>query len=152
MGRSLAWRTDEQLYDAVRHQLETDIGERARDIAIIAHDGVVTLTGFADSYAAKLAVDESVRRVHGARAIANDVEVRTGDAPTDPEIATAAVQALATQPRLRDHVTVTVRHGFVTIEGAVADLSQKESAGAALAGLAGVRALANLIQVAGAAK
>jgi osmotically-inducible protein OsmY len=75
MGTSLAWRTDDQLHDAVRRQLDEDSAIRAQDIAVVAREGVVTLTGFADSYAAKIAAEAAVKSVRGVRAVANDIEV-----------------------------------------------------------------------------
>ena len=87
MGTSLSWRTDSQLYDAVRRQLDDDPEIRARDIAVIASDGVITLTGFVDSYAEKIAAEQTVKRVRGVRAVANDVNVKVRDQRTDTEIA-----------------------------------------------------------------
>ena len=52
---------------------------------------MVTLTGFADSYAEKIDAEAAVKRVRGVRAVANDIEVRLLDERTDPEIAREAV-------------------------------------------------------------
>jgi BON domain len=41
------------------------------------HDGVVTLIGTTNSYAAKLAIGEGAHRVPGVLDVANDIEVRT---------------------------------------------------------------------------
>ena len=86
MGTSLLWQTDTQLHDSVQRQLEWDPEIDASDIAVIASDGVVTLTGFVHSYAAKLAAERSVKRVRGVRAVANDIQVTLLGERTDPDI------------------------------------------------------------------
>ena len=48
----------------------------ASAIGVATQDGVVTLTGFIDSYAGKLAAERVVKRVRGVRAVANDIKVR----------------------------------------------------------------------------
>jgi osmotically-inducible protein OsmY len=147
MGTSLAWRTDSQLHDAVRRQLDEEPAIRARDIAVIASEGVITLTGFVDSYAEKLAAEDTVKRVRGVRGVANDIDVKILDERTDPEIAKDAIHALERHTSVPNCVTVTVRHGFVTLEGAVEWMYQKMAAESAIAPLRGVRGLCNLIRI-----
>ena len=43
MCTSLSWRTDSQLHDAVKRQLDEDPEIRAHDIAVTASHGVITL-------------------------------------------------------------------------------------------------------------
>ena len=119
MGTSLLWQTDTQLHDAVQRQLDWDPGINARDIALTASDGVITLTGFVNSYAEKLAAEQTVKRVRGVRAVADDIQVRLRDERTDPEIAQDAVHALRNHTSVPNQITVTVRHGFLTLEGTV---------------------------------
>ncbi len=73
MGTSLLWQTDTQLHDAVQRQLAWDPEINARDIGLTASDGVITLTGFVNSYAEKLAAEHTVKRVRGVRAVADDM-------------------------------------------------------------------------------
>jgi osmotically-inducible protein OsmY len=147
VGTSLSWRTDTQLHDAVRRQLDEDPEIRAHDIAVVASDGVITLTGFVDSYAEKLAAEDTVKRLRGVRAVANDVEVKVRDQRTDPEIAKDAVHALESHTNVPNRVTVTVRHGLVTLEGAVEWMYQKAAAESAVKYLKGVRSVSNLIRI-----
>jgi osmotically-inducible protein OsmY len=147
VGTSLSWRTDTQLHDAVRRQLDEDPEIRAHDIAVVASDGVITLTGFVDSYAEKLAAEDTVKRVRGVRAVANDVEVKVRDQRTDPEIAKDAVQVLESHTNVPNRVTVTVRSGLVTLEGAVEWRYQKAAAELAVKYLKGVRSVSNLIRI-----
>ena len=55
---------------------------------------VVTLTGFVDTCAAKLAAERAARRVHGVKAVANDIQLRVRLPRTDAEIAADCVRAL----------------------------------------------------------
>ena len=147
MGTSLAWRTDTQLHDAVRLQVDEDPAVRAHDIAVVASDVVITLTGFVDSYAEKIAAEETVKRVRCVRAVANNIEVKVRDQRTDPEIAKDAVPALERHTSVPNRVTVTVRHGFVTLEGTVEWMYQKDAAESAVETLRGVRGVSNLIRI-----
>ena len=147
MGTSLSWRTDTQLHDAVRRQLDEDPEIRAHEIAVVASDGVITLTGFVDSYGEKLAAENTVKRVRGVGAVANDVEVKVRDQRTDPEIARDAVQALKSHTNVPTRVTLTVRSGLVTLEGAVEWMHQKKAAESAVKYLKGVRGVSNLIRI-----
>jgi osmotically-inducible protein OsmY len=147
MGTSLLWQTDTQLHDAVQRQLDWDPEIDATGIAVTASDGVVTLTGFVGSYAAKLAAEQTVKRVRGVRAVANDLQVAIRDERTDPEIAKDAVHALSTHTSVPKHVTVTVRDGFVTLEGAVDWMYQRAAAASAVMHLKGVKGVSNLIRI-----
>jgi osmotically-inducible protein OsmY len=147
MGTSLAWRTDAQLHDAVRRQLDDDPTMRAHDIAVVASDGVITLTGFVHSYAEKCAAEETVKRVRGVRAVANDIDVSIGDARTDAEIAKDAIRALENGIGGPERVKVTVRHGLVTLEGTVESIDQQMAAESAIAHIPGTRGVSNRIRI-----
>jgi osmotically-inducible protein OsmY len=131
----------------VRRQLEWEPEISRGDIAVTASDGVITLTGFADSYAEKLAAEQTVKRVRGVRAVANDVQVRLRDERTDTEIAKDAVHALGTHTSVPNRITVTVRDGFLTLEGMVEWMYQKWAAESAVKYLKGVTGVSNLILI-----
>lgn len=147
MGTSLLWQTDTQLHDAVQRQLDWDPEINAREIGLTASDGVITLTGFVNSYAEKLAAEQTVKRVRGVRAVADDIQVRLRDERTDPEIAKDAVHALETHTSVPTQITVTVRHGFLTLEGTVEWMYQKAAAGSAVMYLKGVKGVSNLVRI-----
>ena len=147
MGTSLLWQTDTQLHDAVQRQLDWDPEIPAHDIAVTASDGVITLTGFVNTYAEKLAAEQTVKRVRGVRAVANDIQAKVRDERTDPEIAKDAVQALRTHTSVPNQITVTVRDGFLTLEGTVEWMYQKGAAGSAVMYLKGVKGVSNLIRI-----
>ena len=147
MGTSLLWQTDTQLHDAVQRQLDWDPEINARAIGLTASDGVITLTGFVNSYAEKLAAEQTVKRVRGVRAVADDIQVRLRDERTDPEIARDAVHALEAHTSVPNQITVTVRHGFLTLEGTVEWMYQKAAAGSAVMYLKGVKGVSNLVRI-----
>jgi osmotically-inducible protein OsmY len=147
MGTSLSWQTDSQLHDSVQRELEWAPEIDARDVAVTAHDGVVTLTGFVDSFWQKYAVEQAVKRVRGVRAVANDVHIKLRRECTDPEIAHNAVFALKNRPGIPRTVIVTVRDGFVTLEGHVEWNYQRTDAESAVRHLDGVKGVSNAIVI-----
>jgi osmotically-inducible protein OsmY len=147
MGSSLLWQTDMQLHDSVQRQLEWDPEIDASDVAVIASDGVITLTGFVHGYAAKVAAERSVKRVRGVRGVANELQVVLHSERSDTEVAKDAVHALRLHTKVPATVTVTVRHGFLSLEGTVEWMFQKTAAGLAVAFLEGVKGVTNVIEV-----
>ncbi len=142
--------TDEQIQQEVLAELKYDPRVRPNEIGVVAKDGVVTLTGWVDSYLKKWAAEEAAHRVHGVKAVANDIEVRLPVLAerTDADIAAAAVRALEWDTGIpTDKVKVTVSKGWVTLEGEVEWQYQKEDAERAVRRLTGVRGVSNLITV-----
>src|SRR5687767_2042592 len=91
---------DVRLRDDVVRQLDWDPEVNASAIGVAAGDGVVTLTGFIDTYTGKLAAERAVKRIRGVRAVANDITVRLAAGRTDTDIARDAAQALMPIPAL----------------------------------------------------
>ena len=151
MGTSLLWQTDTQLHDAVRRRLDGESILNAHQIAVTASDGVIALTGFVNNYAEKVAAEQTVKRVRGVRGVANDIQVKLRDQWTDPEIAEDAVHALRTHTSVPNRITVTVREGFLTLEGTVERMFQKTAAGSAVMYLKGVKGVSNRIHISPAA-
>src|SRR5512145_534787 len=85
---------DERLRDSVMRRLAWDPEFDASMVGVSTRDGVATLTGYVDTYAAKLAAERAARRVYGVRAVANELEVKLAEERIDPEIAKDAVQAM----------------------------------------------------------
>src|SRR4030088_2245353 len=88
------------------------------DIAVAVKDGVVTLSGFVHSYWEKDAAEKAAKRVYGVKGVANDIEVKLSWTRTDPEIARDAVHELESHVSIpADRIKVTVKDGWVTLEG-----------------------------------
>ncbi len=139
--------TDHQLRADVQAQLEWEPEVTAMNIGVSASEGVITLTGFVDSYAEKLAAERSVRYVRGVRGIANDIQVRPAQL-TDTEIVKNAVHALESDVKVpAERLTVTVQDGFATLRGTVEWAFQKEAASAAIRNMLGVRGVLNEIEI-----
>jgi osmotically-inducible protein OsmY len=139
---------DVRVRDAVMRQLEWDPEVDASAVGVAARGGTVTLTGFIDTYAGKLAAERAAKRVHGVRAVANDIEVRLRLERTDADIAQNAARALQLSSNVPENVQVVVHSGHLTLTGNVEWLYQKESAEQAIRHLRGVRGILNHITVA----
>ena len=96
MTVATAQRTDAEIQAEVLSELKWEPRVQAPEIGVAVQDGVVTLTGWVDSYTKRWAAEEAAHRVRGVRAVANDIEVRlpSSGERTDAEIAAAAVRAL----------------------------------------------------------
>jgi osmotically-inducible protein OsmY len=140
--------TAKQLQEAVLREIEWDPQITSTDINAAASDGVVTLTGFTHSYLEKTAAEKAAKRVYGVRAVASDIEVKPGLQRTDPEIARDALHALKAHVGVPDEdVSVTVRDGWLTLEGKVNWQYQKNCAESAVKFLSGIKGIWNLIVV-----
>ena len=139
--------TDVHVRNAVVRQLDWDPEVDAGAIGVSAHDGVVTLTGFVDSYAEKLAAERVAKRVRGVRGVANDITVRQMVGRTDADIAHDAIVALKARPALADTVQVAVHHGHITLTGQVEWLLQKEAPNAPSSTCRGLLGVFNHITV-----
>ena len=140
--------TDVRLRNFVVRELDWDPEVDASAIGVTAKNGVVTLTGFVDTYAGKLAAERVAKRVRGVRAVANDIIVRLTVERTDADLAADAAAALKLQTTVPDKVQITVHRGHVGLTGTVEWFTQKEAAAAAVQHVAGVRGVANYIEVA----
>ena len=143
-------RTDELIQRDVLAELKWEPRVRPNEIGVAVKDGVVTLTGWVDSYTKKWAAEEAAHRVRGVKAVANDIEVRLpGDAErTDADIAAAAVRALEWHAGVpSDQIDITVSKGWVTLKGEVEWQFQRAEAERVVRNLMGVKAVTNLITV-----
>src|SRR5256714_4020909 len=115
-------RTDEDIQLDVLAELKWDTRVGPNDIGVIVKDGVVTLTGWVDSYTKKWAAREAALRVDGVKAVADEIEVRLPSAAqrTDADIAAAARQALELDADVPvENIHITVPQGLVTLRGEV---------------------------------
>jgi osmotically-inducible protein OsmY len=144
-------RSDSEIERDVREELQWDPDLNAEDIAVSVKSGVVTLTGFTRSYTDRLEAEIAAKRVAGVRAVVNDIEVRLPaiDQRPDPSIAREAVEALKSElPISHEKIKLTVKNGWITLEGAVEWQYQKTSAENAVRKVKGVKGVTNLITVA----
>src|SRR6186997_899209 len=115
MAVATEFRTDTQIQSDVIAELKWEPRIQPNEIGVAVKDGVVTLTGYVDSYLNKWATEQAAHRVRGVKAVANDIEVRlpSSSERTDGDIAKAAVQALEWDAFIpTDKVKVTVSKGW----------------------------------------
>jgi osmotically-inducible protein OsmY len=140
--------TDEQIRTDVIDELKWDPQVQANEIGVSVKDGVVTLTGWVDSYLKKWRAEEDVLRLAGVKAVANDIEVKLATERTDSDIAAAAVRGLEWDPGIpAGKITVSVSKGWVTLKGDVEWQYQKLDAERVVRRLWGVKGVTNLIAV-----
>ena len=141
---------DKSVQEDVIRELDWEPAVHSTEIGVGVKDGIVTLSGVVESHAAKRAAERATARVLGVRAIASELVVKpVGPAErTDPDIAWAAANALAWNALVpRGRITVSVTNGWVILEGAVERRFQKMAAEDAVADLAGVIGVTNLIAI-----
>ncbi len=143
-------KTDTQLQHDVLAELEWEPSIDASQIGVAAKDGVVSLTGSVASYAEKMTAEQVSKRVYAVKAVANDIEVKIPGSSqrTDADIASAALSALKWDTTVPDdRIKVTVRNGWITLEGQVDWWYQKETADRVVRNLTGVKGLTSGITV-----
>jgi osmotically-inducible protein OsmY len=149
-SRRPAMKSDREIEQDVRDELQWDPDLDASDIAMSAKNGVVTLAGFVKSYTDKYEAEAAAKRVAGVVGVANDLEVRlpSVDERPDPDIARDAVAAIKSQlPISSEHIKVVVKNGWVTLEGQVEWQYQRSTAENAVRRIKGVKGVSNLIQL-----
>jgi osmotically-inducible protein OsmY len=144
--------TDKMLRDAVIARLDFEPEVDPGGIGVAAEDGVVTITGSVDDYSQKVAAEKAVKRIFGVKGVANELLVRMARERTDTDIAKDAIYLLESDVHfMGGKVMVTVEDGLLTLEGTVEWDFQKVAAEKAMQCIRGVKAVANLIEVAPAA-
>jgi osmotically-inducible protein OsmY len=141
---------DAQIQTDVLAELKWEPRVQPNEIGVTVKDGVVTLTGWVDSYTKKSAAEDATHRVRGVKAVANNIEIRLPSSAerTDADIAAAAVRALEWDAGVSvDKLDVTVSKGWVTLKGDVEWQYQKQDAERVVRRLSGVKGVTNLITV-----
>jgi len=69
-------RDDTQLQHDVQEELEWEPSMHAFQIGVTVKDGVVTLTGYVDRFAAKMAAERVAKGVDSIKVVVNDIDVR----------------------------------------------------------------------------
>ena len=135
------------LHELVDNELSWDPEVTARTIGVVARDGIVTLSGYVPTYAERIAAERAALRVHGVRAVANDLQVALQTEHLDSDIARSAATALENHLSIPKTVKAVVRSGHVILEGMVPWMYQRHSAEYAVRHVPGVKSVLNLIEV-----
>lgn len=142
-------KSDADIDRAVTQELEWDPRVDSKAIGVSVKNGVVTLAGFVDSYAKKLAARDAAHAVSGVLDVADQIQVKPlATLKTDAEISQAIRSALSWDVYVPDQrIKSTVSNGWVTLEGDVDLPYERDDAVRAIERLAGVRGVSNLIVI-----
>lgn len=147
---TMTTEADSALKALVLAELAWEPSVRAAHMGVIAHDGVITLSGSVEGFAAKHGAQSAALRVNGVRAVSEEIEVKLpfDINRSDEEIARAAADRLAWDSMLpKDAVTVAVRGGWITLTGEVAWRYEHDAAAQDVLRLWGVAGVSNQITV-----
>ena len=143
-------KSDTDLKRDVLAELKYEPSVKITDIGVLVKDGTVTLNGYATNYGEKWDAVRATKRVAGVKAIADDIEVKLPDSlrRTDGDIATAAANQIDCSPMVSNGtVRVTVREGWITLEGEVDGWYRKDAAEGAVQHLMGVKGVTNQVVI-----
>lgn len=143
-------KTDSEIKQLVSDELKWDTRIRETDVGVGVNNGVVTLSGTVGSYGERQAAQRAAHRVTGVLDVANDIQVTVPGSPgrTDSDLAQHVRRALEWDVFVPEQrITTTVSDGWVTLEGEVDNLSQREAAEKAIRNLTGLVGIINNISV-----
>lgn len=143
-------KTDREIQKDVAEELGWEPVLNTSQIGVEVHRGIVSLKGFVDYYAQKLAAEKAVKRVKGVKAVVENIEVKvqTESKIPDTQIAESVLHALEWNSTIpHDQISVKVDNGWVHLDGKVSWLYQKEAAESLVSDLNGVRGVNNQIMV-----
>lgn len=144
-------KSDKDLERDVRDELTFDPRVDVKAITVSAKGGVVTLSGSAPTWAAKLTACQDAERVSGVNVVVEHLDVALPDlhARTDADLAKAVADALRWDVEVpHDTIKTSVRDGWITLEGKVEWQYQRAAADGAVRYLVGVKGVTNQITVA----
>lgn len=114
-------KTDMNLQRDVLDELRWDPEVDERKVGVTVADGAITLTGYAESYAHKLAAKRAASRVKGVLAIVDKLDVHLADAhrTTDEGLATRIAHVLTWNISAPQDIKAEVQDGVVTLCGEI---------------------------------
>jgi osmotically-inducible protein OsmY len=138
-----------KISDAVVDDLTFDPDVDASDITVKDRDGEVVLAGSVPSYPQYLEAAAVARRVRGVSRVHNYLKVALppGAYRDDPALTAMANDALTLGRTVAVGVEATAKNGHVRLTGAVRSGMEQAAAEAMIAGLTGVRAVTDDIQI-----
>jgi osmotically-inducible protein OsmY len=143
--------TDEKIKKDVTDQLYWDYRVDASDVQIIVDDGLVQLEGTVPSFSAKESASNDAWSVGGVIRVENDLEVKYAPGltvPTDDEIRSNIMDVFLWNPYLTSYkIDVSVKNGWVSLEGTVDAYWKKVRAEMEAKDVLGVLGVTNKIAV-----
>lgn len=119
-------------------------------IQVSVQDGIVTLAGTVENYNQKKEAEHAIKDIRGVKTIIDDVMVDLSYPAirNDKEIANSVIKALKEKWVIPNHtLKVTVKEGWVTLEGVLHWNFQRKTADNAIRYLEGVRGVIDKIVI-----
>ena len=148
-NRSSPARTDRQIEQDVRDELEMEPSVRAAAIGVQVKDGVVALTGVVDGEGERWLIESAARRIVGVRSLLTQLKAFAPEVtPADDDIAHDCERVLgALTPKSDYAIGVMVSHGWVTLSGNVAEGYERRTAETEVASLLSVHGVNSQVRV-----
>jgi osmotically-inducible protein OsmY len=141
-------RPDPEIKEEAERALRQDARLESTDIALAVNHGIVLLAGIAANEEEKWRAASIVERVAGVAGVANDIEVRGAPPAGDPPLARqAADQIRWTLQYSHRFIRLSLRNGWLRLEGDVEWSYQKERAEAAAARVRELAGITNALRV-----
>lgn len=143
-------KSDIKIQDDVLAEICLDPKIKASNIGIEVSEGVVTLTGYVETYSEKINAEKAVKRLDEVHTIAQEIQVLVPGSHirSDTEIA-RQVQSIIKWSGIdtNDQIYIKVEQGFVTLSGKVETTYQKDIAQNYASNMLGVKNVINLIEI-----
>lgn len=143
-------KTDLQIQRDVIEELKWDPALNASEIGVAVINGVVTLSGYVDTFREKRSAENAALRITGVKAVAEDIVVKlvAEDKKNDTDIAKAIINALDWHSAIQNEkIKIKVESGWVTLEGEVEWKYQKDAIKTTVESIYGVTGISDLIIV-----
>jgi osmotically-inducible protein OsmY len=139
-------RFEQDILDAIKWQPLLD--HEVIDVTDL--NGVIKLSGVVDSYVKKKDIEKTVTNVHGVSGIIENIEVKIPDSlrRDDQKIAKDANVFLALNKMVpKDTVKFKVNNGWLTLDGEVNQLQEKEAAMESIHYITGITGITDNITI-----
>lgn len=139
---------DQDIQSAVQDELHWTPDVDSAGIGVAVEDGTVSLSGEVESYLERVSAKRAALRVHGVRAVVDDIvvhPVRNTSRVTETDLAKTVQKALDWSGNVPAAVQATIVGRNVTLTGEVVWNYQRESARTAIEDLDGVDYIDNFV-------
>lgn len=140
--------SDAQLKQRVLDEISWDTRVDEAHIGVTTSDGAVTLTGRVNNYPEKYAAVDAAKRVHGVKAVADEVDVCLSEQYRcdDSTIAGHIAHVLQCNVSIPDsNIQAKVQNAFVTLSGEVDWQHQRAHIAQQVRHVSGIKGITNLI-------
>lgn len=143
-------KTNAELQKDVQDAIQWEPLLHSAEIGVVVNNGIVSLTGYVDSYAKKQQAEHAAKNVTGVRILVEDIEVKLPDprSKTDVEIASEIITAFNANSFIpQEKITVKVEDGWVDLNGEVSWEYLREITENAVRYLPGIKGIYNNITI-----